>query len=168
MARPSLNTSIAPGSRSRLGKMMTPRLGELRDLVVICTMLEKPDGEVSTIVTRPGVIQVHARVRPVRGEKFLDYQAVFVGMGRRLGPPTHEVTIRTPPDVNVDLGHWVYHCDPFRETWYRVRTVEDIGGAHRFTVLLCAPETIRDRRSDRATQESPPVWEVPNMPTEVI
>lgn len=161
-------TSISPGSRSRLGRTMAPKLGELRDLVVICTMLERPDGEVSTIVTKPGVIQVHARVRPVRGEKFLDYQAVWVGMGKRLGPPTHEITIRTPPDVKIDLGHWVYTCDRYAETWYRVRTVEDIGGAHRFTVLLCAPETTRDRRSDPATQESPPRWEVPIMPIEVI
>jgi len=150
---------------------MTPRLGELRDLVIVCTMTERPDAEVSTIVELPGVIQVHARVRPVRGETFLDYQAVF-GMAsttRATRVPSHEITIRTPPDVKIDLGHWVYHCSKFAETWYRVRTVEDIGGAHRFTVLLCAPEFIRDRRSDKATQELPPIWQVPEMPvTDII
>lgn len=156
-------TSISPGSRSRLGKSMAPTLGALREIVVICTTVERPDGEVSTIVKRPGVIQVHARVRPIRGEMFLDYQAVFGGAGTRLRPPTTEVTIRTPPDVKIDMGHWIYHCDRVAETWYRVRTVEDIGGAHRFTVMLCAPETIRDRRSDPATQQSPPTWEVPDM-----
>jgi hypothetical protein len=165
MARPSITTSIAPGSRSRIGKMMTPRLGELRDMVVVCTLVERPDGEVSTIVTRPGVIQVHARVRPVRGEAFLDYQINLAGgSSSRFGPPTHEITIRTPPDIAIATGHWVYHCDKFAETWYRVRTVEDIGGAHRFTVMLCAPDTVRDRRSDPATQQSPPTWEVPDMP----
>ena len=160
-------SSISPGSRGRTGKLMVPSLGELRETVIVCTMVERPDGEVSTIVTRPGVIKVHARVRPIRGEAFLDYQAVFGGaaMARERTVPTHEITIRTPPDVAIDMGHWVYHCDRFRETWYRVRTVEDIGGARRFTLMLCAPDTVRDIRSDPATQQLPPVWEVPNVPT---
>ena len=160
-------TAVAPGGRSRTGRAMAPPLGSMRDKVIICTMLERPDGEVSTIVTRPGVIQVQARIRPLKGETFLDYQAVWGGGATRLRPPSHEVTIRTPPDVKIDLGHWVYHCDRLAETWYRVRTVEDIGGQHRFTVLLCAPEVIRDRRSDPATQQSPPQWEVPDMTSSV-
>jgi len=142
---------------------MVPTLGQLRDIVVVCATVERPDGEVSTIVKRPGVIQVHARVRPLKGEMLLDYQAVFGGGVRALRLPTHEITIRTPPDVKIDLGHWVYHCDRVAETWYRVRTVEDVGGAHRFTTMLCAPEIVRDRRSDPATQQSPPQWEVPDM-----
>src|SRR5262245_39170179 len=158
-------SAISPGTRSRTGKAMLPAVGDLRSLVIVCTTVERPDGEVSTIVTRPGVIKVRARVRPVRGEMILDYEAVFVGTRARV--PSHEITIRTPPDVKIDMGHWVYHCDRVPEKWYRVRTVEDIGGRNRFTVLLCAPETIRDSRSDPATQEMPPVWEVPHVP-EVI
>ena len=153
---------ISPGSRSRTGKEQQPSLGSLRELVIVCTTVEKPDADVSTIVTRPGVIQVHARVRPLKGEEYLDYQAVFPG-DRRLRPPTHEITIRTPPDVKIDLNHWVYHQDRHAATWYRVRTVEDIGGARRFTIMLCSPETTWDVRSDPATQELPPVFEVPDM-----
>lgn len=162
-------SSITPGSRGRTGKLMVPALGDLREVVIVCTAVEKPDGEVSTIVTRPGVIKVHARVRPIRGEVFLDYHVAFGGAGLAGGRivPTHEITIRTPPDVRIDLGHWVYHCDKFTETWYRVRTVEDIGGARRFTIMLCAADTVRDIRSDPATQQSPPLWEIPSVP-EVI
>src|SRR5262249_37355810 len=121
-------SAISPGSRSRVSKTMVPAVGDLRSLVIVCTTVERPDGEVSTIVTRPGVIKVRARVRPVRGETFLDYQAVFEGAGTRLRPPTTEITIRSPPDIKLDIGHWIWHCDRFAETWYKVRTVEDIGG----------------------------------------
>ena len=159
-------SAISPGTRSRTGKAMLPAIGDLRSLVIVCTTVERPDGDVSTIVTRPGVIKVRARVRPIRGEMFLDYDAVFE-TANRPRMPTHEITIRTPPDVKIDLGHWVYHCDRLAETWYRVRTVEDIAGRHRFTVMLCAPDKVRDSRSDPATQELPPTWEVPFVP-EVI
>ena len=54
------------------------------------------------------------------------------------------------------------HCDRLAETWYKVRTVEDMGGVHRFLVLMCTVETINDRRSDPATQPPPPVWERPD------
>lgn len=141
---------------------MAPGIGELREKVIVCTTVERPDGNVSTIVKRPGVIEVMGRVRPIRGDQVLDYQAVWPGQNQ-LKPPSHEVTIRTPPDIKIDLNHWIFHRDKWAESWLRVRTVEDIGGARRFTVMLCALETKRDVRSDPATQEPPPVFEVPDV-----
>lgn len=145
-----------------------PQIGDLRDSVIICTTVEKPDFNVSTIVDRPGVIRVHARVRPMEATQILDYQAVWPGMGRGQGGgqlklPSHEITIRMPPDVKIDLHHWVFHQDKFAATWYRVRMTKDMGGVRRFLLLLCSIETLWDVRTDPATQELPPQFEVPDM-----
>jgi hypothetical protein len=141
-------------------------MSDLREIVVVCTTLERPDDNVSTIVDRPGVIKVHARVRPITASQILDYQTVNPGMGRghaQIRSPTHEITIRTPPDVKVDLNHWVFHADRYTQTWYKVAMTKDMGGVRRFLMLLCWSELIRDIRSDPATQESPPRFEVPEM-----
>jgi hypothetical protein len=136
-----------------------PGIGELRERVVICTTVEKPDGNVSTIVNRPGVIRVHAKVRPIRGERVLDYQAVF---GGRENAPTHEITIRVPPDVKVDLNHWVFQETGYAKTWFKVRSVEDMAGVGRFLLLLCTIDTLKDGRNDPVTQEPPPRWREPH------
>jgi len=141
-----------------------PRIGDLRDVVIVCTTLERPDDFVSTIVERPGVIRVHARVRPLTPQQILDYQTVNPGMGRghaQIKQPSVEITIRVPPDVKVDLHHWVFHRNRYTETWYKVASVKDMGGVQRFLILYCWSEIIRDRRSDPATQELPPKFEVP-------
>jgi hypothetical protein len=143
-----------------------PRISDLREVVIVCTTLERPDLNVSTIVERPGVIKVHGRVRPLQPQQILDYQTVNPGMGRghaQVRQPTMEITIRVPPDVKIDLNHWVYHADRYAETWYKVGMVKDMGGVRRFLILYCWSELIRDRRSDPATQESPPRFEVPDM-----
>jgi hypothetical protein len=143
-----------------------PTISDLREVVTICTTLERPDDNVSTIVERPGVIQVHARVRPLEASQILDYQTVNPGMGRgtsQLKAPSHEITVRVPPDVKVDLNHWVFHADRYTETWFKVAMTKDMGGARRFLVLYCTPDLIRDRRSDPATQKLPPRFEVPDM-----
>lgn len=145
---------------------IVPQIGDLRDRVVICTTVELPDTNVSTIVDRPGVIRVHARVRPLEAQQILDYQMVFPGMGRGHGllkTPSHEITIRTPPDVKVDLNHWVFHQDKYTATWYRVRLTKDMGGAGRFLLLMCSTETLLDVRSDPATQDLPPQFDRPDM-----
>ena len=141
-----------------------PHIGDLRDVVIVCTTVERPDDNVSTIVERPGVIRVHARVRPLEASQILDYQTVNPGMGRghaQVKQPSHEITIRVPPDVKIDLNHWVFHAARYTETWYKVASVKDMGGAGRFLILYCWSELIRDRRSDPATQELPPRFEVP-------
>jgi len=143
-----------------------PRLGSLRDLVTICTTVERPDGDVSTLVNRPGVIQVHANVRPMRGIEVLDWKAVrdVTTMNSKANTPTHEITLRVPPDVKIDLNHWVYCKDRLgTETWYKVRLVEDMAGVHRFLRLTCSIETINDPRSDPVTQTPPPKWEQPDV-----
>jgi hypothetical protein len=136
-----------------------PAIGSMRQRVVVCTTTERPDEDVSTIVERPGVMPVMSRIRPLRGDDavMLDWRAVF---GKE-NTPTHEITIRCPPDVKVDLNHWVYHSDELGATWYKVRSVEDLGGVHRFLVLLCTLTTVNDARSDPATQSPPPTWENP-------
>ena len=151
----------------RADRRRAPQIGALRNVITVCTTVERPDGDVSTIVNRPGVIQVHASVRPLRGLEMLDYKAVFNVFADTRPKPTHEIVLRTPPDVKIDLNHWVYCKDRFAETWYKVRYVEDMGGAFRFTVLLCTVETINDIRSDPATQTPPPTWERPDDMTPV-
>jgi hypothetical protein len=143
--------------RIDLRRRTVPSLGSLRQPVIVCTTVERPDGDVSTIVERPGVFRVHGRVRAIRGDQVLDWKGVF----QTPQVPTHEITIRTPPDVKLDLNHWVYVADRYAETWYKVRTVEDLGGVHRFTVLMCTIETVRDRRADPVTQAPAPTWERP-------
>jgi len=141
-----------------------PAIGELRHRVIICTTVEKPDGDVSTIVGRPGVIEVHARITPLRGDEVLDYKAV-AGVFRtsiRVNP-TYEFVIRTPPDVKIDMNHWIYWDDGIAASWYRVRLIEDIGMVRRFMALQCTLDTTNDRRSDPATQRSPEQWETPDM-----
>ena len=67
--------------------------------------------------------------------------------------PTHEIALRVPPDVRVDLNHWVQHLLPDTASiWYRVRTVEDLGGVGRFLMLMCSVDQADDRRLDPATQ----------------
>jgi hypothetical protein len=152
--------------RIDLRRESIPRIGDLREVVVICTMLERPDGNVSTIVDRPGVIRVHARVRPLDAQQILDYQTVYPGMGRghaQVRHPTVEVTIRVPPDVKIDLNHWVFHANRYTETWYKVAMVKDMGGVLRWLQLFCWSELVRDVRNDPATQEPPPRFEVPEM-----
>jgi hypothetical protein len=135
-----------------------PDIGSLREIAWVCTTVERPDlGGPSTIVERPGVIKVHARVRPLKGTQVLDWKAV---LGSEQAP-THEITIRMPPDVSVQLNHWVFCEDRYSKSWYRIRTVEDMGGVRRFLLLLCSLETFNDARHDPATQKPPPVFEVP-------
>lgn len=135
-----------------------PEASELRDLVWVCTTVEKPDDDVSTIVRRPGVIKVHARIRQLRPDQIMDYQAVF---GTQDPPPTVEITIRMPPDVKVDLNHWVYRITGHAQIWYKVRNTEDLGGVGRYLIMNCNIDTVNDVRNDPATQEPPPFWEVP-------
>ena len=137
----------------------SPEIGELREQVWICTTVEKPDMNVSSIVKRPGVIEVRARVRPLSGDTILDYQAV---MGEQ-DKPTMEVTIRNPPDVKVDIRHWVYHKGRFACSWLKVRTVEDMGGAGQFLLLRCSVDQVFDVRADPATQRQPPRWDDPGV-----
>jgi len=145
-----------------LRRRSAPSVGQLRDVVWVCTTVERPDDFVSTIVERPGVIRVHARIRFMRPETIWNYQAVFGDQDT----PTREITIRCPPDVKIDLNHWVYQegngaCSP--PTWYKVRSVEDLGGVGRFLILRCSVDTVKDARTDVVTQQPPPVWETPAM-----
>lgn len=135
----------------------------MREQVIISTTVERPDGDVSTIVQRPEVIQVMAQLLALRPDQILDYQSVF---GTNVKPPSHEFTIRYPRDVKVDLNHWVYHADKHTKisTWYKVRSVEDLGMVHRFLILSCTIDTVLDPRSDPATQKLPPTWQAPGGP----
>lgn len=143
----------------RVAKGWQPELGEMNRLVWVCTTIERPDMNVSTIVKRPGVIKVHARVRPLRSQTILDYVAVFGEANK----PSTEITIRCPPDVKIDLNHWVYVETKYTKTWYKVRNVEDMGGRERFLLMHCSIEEINDSRTDPATQKAPPRWEDPNV-----
>jgi|GEM_PF-1890895 len=147
-------------SARRFVRGTQPQVGELRDLVWICTTVERPDENVSTLKDRPGVINVRARIRPLHGQQLLDYQAVF-GEEEK---PTTEITIRYPFDVKIDVRHWVYHesDDKVVKTWYKVRTVEDMAGWNRFLMMLCSIDQIKDERSDLATQQLPRRWEDPD------
>lgn len=140
-----------------LRRRSAPTIGSMRDLVWICTMVERPDGDISTFVERPGVYRCHARFRPIGPTQILDYKAVFGDQDT----PTTEITVRVPPDVKVDVRHLVYRLTGPAQIWYRVRSVEDLVEVHRFLVLRCSTDTLRDERSDPATQEPPPTWETP-------
>lgn len=140
-----------------------PSIGELRELVVVCTTVERPDDWVSSLLTRPGVFRCHARVRDLRPDTILDYKAVLGSED----VPTKEVMIRCPPDVKVDLNHWIYReagpsCGNAKE-WLKIRSVEDLGEVGRFLSLRCSVDVVLDARTDEATQELPPVWETPSM-----
>ena len=150
-------------SSVQVTKRRLPSAGELRELVWVCTTVERPDMNVSTIKRRPGVIHVRARIRPLSGAMILDYQAVF-GEAEK---PTTEITIRMPLDVKVDVRHWVFHRTPLHETWYKVRTVEDMGGQQRFLMMRCSIDQVFDVRSDPATQQTPPRWDDPAAPRRV-
>jgi hypothetical protein len=143
-----------------LRRRTVPAIGEMRDLVWVCTTTERPDDDVSTIKERPGVFRCNARIRNLRADQILDYQAVF---GSQDKPPTIEITIRYPPDVKVDLNHWVYRESSDAQTWYKVRNVWDVGNVQRFLFLDCSIDTVNDIRTDVATQQRAPVWETPSM-----
>lgn len=144
-------------SKIDMRRRTAPDVSDLDTLVWICTTVERPDNNVSTIVQRPGVIKVHARIRDLRPETILNYQAV---MGTQ-DSPTKAITIRTPPDVKVDINHWVYQDSGYAKIWYKVRAIEDLGGVRRWLEMRCSIETVNDERSDPATQESPPKWKTP-------
>lgn len=147
-----------------------PTIGELRSRVVICTTVERPDADVSTIVKRPGVYSCRARVRPLKPWQIMNYQAVAVyRLAGTNSSASVEITVRNPPDVKIDLNHWVYEITGYGPSWYRVRGVEDIGGWRQWLALHCSIETLKDERSDPATQEEPPVWEDPtaNIPERI-
>ena len=143
-----------------LRRRQVPSIGSMSDVVWVCTTTERPDEDVSTIVERPGVFKAHARIRNIRPDVILDFQAVF---GTEEPPPTTEITIRYPPDVKIDLNHWVYRVTGDALTWYKVRDVEDMGQARRFLILRCNIDVVNDRRNDPMTQRPPPVWENPNL-----
>jgi len=144
--------------RVTLRRRGIPEVSELRDIVWICTTTERPDDDVSTIKERPGVFEAHARIRNLRPDQILDYMAVF---GTQDKPPSVEIAIRYPPDVKIDLHHWVYRETGDTPAWYRVRSVEDISNAQRWLFLNCSLDTIKDVRTDPVTQQPPPVWETP-------
>lgn len=141
----------------KTGRRKQPAIGDLRDAAYICTWVERPDDDISVVVRRPGVFTCMAKVLPVRGSQVMDYQVIW---GEKA--PTHEVTIRCPPDVHLALNHWIYVETKFGRTWYRIRNIEDLGGVRRFYVILCSQDTIDDNRTDPATQLSDPVFEVPD------
>lgn len=143
-----------------LRRRKAPDVGELRETVIVCTTVERPDLNVSTIVNRPGVFRCHARIMSLKAEQIMDYKAVF---GTEHAPPTVAITIRFPPDVKIDLNHWVYCDDGIAKTWYKVRSVEDLGNVKRFLTLNCSIDVVDDVRSDPATQESPPAFETPDL-----
>lgn len=147
-------------------KRSQPDIGLMRDTVIVCTTVEVPDADVSTIVQLPGVIKVKASVIPLRGDTILNYKAVDIS-GKGVVPST-QITIRTPPDVKIDLNHKIYHLGRYGPTWYNVDTVEDLGGAGRFTVMLCSVTYVKDKRSDPVTQPQQPEWRVPTGMDEVI
>jgi hypothetical protein len=152
------NAKISPYARLRF-----PSVSEMRDTVVICTTIERPDRYVSTIVERPGVIEVRARIRPAKAYQILNYQTVF----KSASEITTVITIRMPPDVKVDINHWVYQKTGYAPSWYKVRSVEDIENQGRFLALYCTLDVLNDERSDPATQQSPPRWDDPDFPTNV-
>lgn len=140
-----------------LRRRSVPSIGDLRDVVWICTTVEKPDLDVSTIVERPGVFRCHARIRDLRPDQILDYAAVFGDENM----PRKEITIRVPPDVHIDLRHWIYRETGHAKMWMRVRSIEDMAEAGRFLMLRCSVDTINDERTDPVTQRPPPRWEEP-------
>lgn len=140
-----------------------PAIGELRSKTIVCTWVEVPDNDISVVVTRPGVFRCMSRVLPIRGSTVLDYQAVW-----GVKAPTHEITLRVPLDVQLALNHWIYIDDPVTKVWYRIRNIEDLGGANRFLVCLCSIDTLDDARSDPATQERAPNFMQPVQPPDVI
>lgn len=142
-----------------LRRRVQPAIGQLRDVVWVCTTTERPDDNVSTIVERPGVIRVHARIRDLKPDQIMNYRAVFGDENT----PTKEITIRVPPDVKVDLNHWVFRETGYAKTWYKVLYVEDLGEVGRFLILYCAVDELNDVRNDPATQQPPPIWETPDM-----
>lgn len=128
-------------------------------MVWICTTTERPDDDVSTIKERPGVFRCHAAIRSIRPEQILNYQAVFGDENA----PSKEVIVRMPPDVKVDLNHWVYReCGAYSKMWMKVRSVEDIDELGKFLLMRCSIDTVLDERSDPATQPLPPTWETPD------
>lgn len=144
-------------AKINLRRRSVPTIGAMRDTVWICTTLERPDDDISTIKERPGVFKCHARLRNLRPDQIMDYMAVFGTQDR----PTIEICIRYPPDCKIDLGHWVYLQTGDAKIWLKVRSVEDLGYVHLFLLLNCSIDTVNDRRSDPATQKSPANWEVP-------
>jgi len=147
--------------RINLSRRSQPALGDMRHLVWIATTVERPDPDgPSSLVDRPGVFRTHARIVNMRPDIILNYQSVF-GLQNT---PTIEITIRNPPDVKIDLNHWVYRPAPPTQIWYKVRNVEDLGNVGRFLVLGCSIDEVNDARSDPATQQSPPRWDAPEPP----
>lgn len=150
-------------------RRLPPDIGLLRDVVIIATTVERPDGDVSSIVLRPGVIRVQAQVRPISSSQLMDYWRVLLG-NDQARTPSHEVVIRYPRDIKIDMNHWVYHQDrrsPI-DTWFKVRYSEDLAGVHRFVILGCTIEGIRDRRTDPVTQQAPPKWSTPDEDSAVL
>jgi len=145
--------------RINLRRRVAPTIGELRHTVIVCTTTERPDEYVSTIVERPGIFRCHARIRDLRPDQILDYRAVFGSEDA----PVKEITIRVPPDCKIDLNHWIYREDGPAQMWMKVRTIEDLGEVGRFLILRCSLDTLKDERTDTATQELPPLWETPSM-----
>lgn len=150
-------------TRLNTRKRRAPDIGLMRHTIIVCTTVEKPDLDVSSTVTRPGVFKAHARVLPLRGDYILNWKAAASYEARGASVPTHEITLRTPPDVKIDMNHWIYFEEGKIATWFKVVTVEDLASARRFTVCLCAVDTVKDLRSDPATQPLPPVWETPTV-----
>ena len=144
-------------AKINLRRRSIPSVGSMRDSVIICTWTERPDEDVSTIVARPGVFRAHARVRTLQPDQILDFMAVFGSQDR----PAVEIAIRVPPDVKIDLNHWVYRETGPAKIWYKVRSVQDFGDVGRFLLLRCSIDTVNDPRTDPATQQPPPAWEVP-------
>lgn len=140
-----------------------PAIGRMRSRAIVCTWVETPDDDISVVVQRPGVFQCMAQVLPINGAKILDYQAVWGDKA-----PTHEITIRVPLDVMVALNHWIYVDTGMTKTWYRVRSIEDLGGVARFLILLCSVDTFKDARLDPATQQAPANFLEPVVPPDVI
>jgi len=145
--------------RINLATRNQPQIGEMRDVVIVCTGTERPDDFVSTIVEKPGVFRCHARIRNLRQYQILGYKAVF----NDENVPTTEITIRSPPDVQIDVGYWIYRLTGDAQVWYRVRNIEDLGQVRRFTVLQCSIDVLNDRRRDAATQQPPPAWMTPQL-----
>lgn len=145
--------------RINLRTRSQPAIGEMREDCVVCTTVDRVDDWVSVIETRPDVFRCHARVRDLRPDQILDYRAVLGAESA----PTKEVVIRAPPDVKVDLGHWIFWNGRHAKQWLRVRSVEDLGEAGRFLSLRCSVDTMLDERTDPATQELPTVFETPSL-----
>lgn len=112
-----------------------PSQADLRHMVALCSEKDVVAGPASIEILRPPVFEARAAIEPKRGQTWSRLGVVAHDETER---PSHEITIRFRPDVDITKAAWLYEERlQSGRRWFKILDHYDVGERARFWCLSC-------------------------------